>query len=153
MKITPRCEFFSRTQRRASEAKCFLPRKDRKGKEGSKKKKGSHLREEGRLSFSRRLMTVRQFSSTADVTQTYTPLSLPPTVSSSSSSFLLHFSSPSSSYYFLVLSLSSFFCPFLHFRPLSLFFFRALCPPTSPSPPLLLLSPSLSALSGDEWVE
>lgn len=76
-----------------------------------------------------------------------------PTVSSSSSSFLLHFSSPSSSYYFLVLSLSSFFCPFLHFRPLSLFFFRALCPPTSPSPPLLLLSPSLSALSGDEWVE
>lgn len=39
------------------------------------------------MSFSGRLMTVRQFSSTADVTQTYAPLSLLSTVSSSSSAF------------------------------------------------------------------
>lgn len=153
MKITPRCEFFSRTQRRASEAKCFLPRKDRKGKEGSKKKKGSHLREEGRLSFSRRLMTVRQFSSTADVTQTYTPLSLPP---------LCHPPPPRSSCTFppLPLLITSLSCLSVHFSVpsstfvLSLFFSSELSvlPPLHP-PPLLLLSPSLSALSGDEWVE
>lgn len=68
----------------------FFPEK--KEREGGT----SHLREERRLSFSGRLMTVRQFSSTADVTQTYAPLSLLSTVSSSSSalfSFPLYFPS------------------------------------------------------------
>ena len=36
---------------------------------------GSHLREDVRLSFRRHLLAVRQFSSTADMTQTYIPLS------------------------------------------------------------------------------
>lgn len=67
---------------RGSKVKCFPPRNEKEREGGI-----SHLREERRLSFSRRLMTVRQFSSTADVTQTYASLSPLSTVSSSSSAF------------------------------------------------------------------
>lgn len=53
--------------------KCFLHRTKQKEQNAGK---ASHLRENGRLSFSRRLAADRQFSSAADVTQTYTPLCL-----------------------------------------------------------------------------
>lgn len=114
------------------------------------------------MSFSRRLMTVRQFSSTADVTQTCTPLSLLSAVSSSSPSSPLLPLPLLSSTHFLSLSRLLFSYPAClcllsgHFSSsfsFYLFIYLPLWPPTFQFYPFFFFPLSILSVEMSGWSE